>query len=145
MISTAKKITLVLLAASSAAFAQYDEQAIRKVLADQMEAWNKGDIETYMKGYWNSEETVFLSGGNITRGYQEVLARYKKTYATREKMGTLEFEELKVRMIGADAAIVSGVWKLTRKTDKPRGRFTLLVERKQEEWRITHDHTSSAQ
>lgn len=145
MKSTIKKISLVLLVASSIAFAQSDEEAIRKVLVDQVEAWNKGDIDSYMKGYWNSEETVFLSGGNITRGYREVLARYKKTYATKEKMGMLEFEELKVRMIGADAAIVSGIWRLIRKSDKPWGRFTLIVERKKEGWRITHDHTSSAQ
>lgn len=145
MKSTIKKISLVLLVASSIAFAQSDEEAIRKVLVDQVEAWNKGDIDSYMKGYWDSEETVFLSGGNITRGYQEVLARYKKTYATREMIGMLEFEDLKVRMLGSNDALVSGIWRLTRKSDRPWGRFTLIVERKKEGWRITHDHTSSAQ
>ncbi len=139
-----RKTVFLLIVVSSFAFAQSDDLVIRKVLTDQVAAWNNGDIEEYMKGYWNSGETVFLSGGNITHGYQEVLARYKKTYSDREKMGILGFDDLNVRMIGQDAAVVRGIWKLTRTNDTPWGRFTLIFERKKEGWRITHDHTSSA-
>lgn len=126
------------------ALSQEREKAIEKVLVDQVAAWNAGDIEGFMKGYWNSDSTVFLSGGTLTRGYSGVLSRYKKTYGTRDKMGKLEFTELQVRMITPTFGVATGVWRLHRVNDQPWGRFTLLVEKKPEGWRIIHDHTSSA-
>jgi ketosteroid isomerase-like protein len=126
------------------AFSQENEKAIEKILLAQVAAWNAGDIEGYMKGYWNSDSTVFISGGNLTRGYSSVLSRYKKSYDTREKMGKLEFAELQVRMITQTLGVTTGVWRLHRANDQPWGRFTLLVEKKSEGWRIVHDHTSSA-
>jgi ketosteroid isomerase-like protein len=126
------------------AFSQEREKAIEKILLDQVVAWNAGDIEGYMKGYWNSDSTVFLSGGNLTRGYNNVLSRYKKSYDTRDKMGQLEFTELRIRMMAPTLGVATGVWRLHRAKDQPWGRFTLLVEQKPEGWRIVHDHTSSA-
>jgi len=126
------------------AFSQENEKAIEKILLDQVAAWNAGDINGYMKGYWNSDSTVFLSGGNLTRGYESVFSRYKKLYDTRDKMGKLEFTELQVRIITHTLGVATGVWRLHRTDDQPWGRFTLLVEKKPEGWRIVHDHTSSA-
>ncbi|MBI3788834.1 MAG: nuclear transport factor 2 family protein, partial [Ignavibacteriales bacterium] len=115
---------------ASVASAQTTEQTILKVLNDQVEAWNRGDVEGYMKGYWNSDSTVFNSGGTLTRGYSNVLARYKKSYATREKMGTLKFTDLALRRLSPTAFVAMGVWKLTRVSDTPWGRFTLIIEKK---------------
>jgi uncharacterized protein (TIGR02246 family) len=114
---------------------------IHAVLQDQVEAWNRGDIEGYMQGYWKSDSTVFVSGGSILHGWKNVLERYKKNYGTKDRMGRLEFRELTVRFLSPTAAIVHGVWKLRRTTDTPWGRFTLIVEKKQDGWRITQDHT----
>jgi uncharacterized protein (TIGR02246 family) len=118
--------------------------AVRAVLDAQRDAWNRGDIEGYMDGYARSEHTVFVSGDNVTRGWQTVLDRYKKNYNTREKMGTLTFSELEVTLIGNDAAIVLGRWHLQRANDEPHGRFTLILRRTKQGWKIVHDHTSSA-
>jgi ketosteroid isomerase-like protein len=126
------------------AFSQENEKAIEKILLAQVAAWNAGDIEGYMKGYWNSDSTVFVSGGNLTRGYSSVLSRYKKSYNTLEKMGKLEFVELQVRMVTQSLGVATGIWRLHRAKDQPWGRFTLLVEKKPEGWRIVHDHTSTA-
>ncbi len=128
----------------SIAFTQTDEQAVRSVLDDQVKAWNNGDIDGYMKGYWNSEETVFVSGGTVTKGYAGVLARYKKGYDSREKMGSLTFQDLHIRVMSSASAVATGEWHLTRVNDKPWGRFTLILEKKSEGWRIVYDHTSSA-
>jgi ketosteroid isomerase-like protein len=129
----------------STALAQSDEALIRKVLEDQVEAWNRGDIEGYMQGYWNSDSTLFSSGGNLIRGHREVLGRYKKRYGTRELMGTLEFTELEVRRLSPTIALAVGVWRLRRANDEPWGRFTLVLEKKPEGWRITADHTSAGE
>lgn len=122
---------------------QSDSAAIVRVLNDQVQAWNDGDIEGYMQGYWRSDATMFVSGGNVLRGYDEVLARYKKTYASREAMGTLLFEDLDVRLLSASTTVVTGSWRLLRSKDSPGGRFTLIFQRNPEGWRIVYDHTSS--
>jgi ketosteroid isomerase-like protein len=137
-------VVLFCLAGPGIAIAQDSTAGIRKVLVDQVKAWNDGSVEGYMKGYWNSDSTAFVSGGSVTRGYHDVLARYKKAYDTREKMGVLEFSELAIRPIRTDLAIATGAWKLTRSSDNPGGRFTLIIEKKPEGWRIVYDHTSSA-
>jgi ketosteroid isomerase-like protein len=56
------------------------EEAIRKVLDDQVEAWNRGDLEGFMQGYWKSDELTFFSGGNVRRGWDETYDRYRKKY-----------------------------------------------------------------
>ena len=118
--------------------------AIRAVLDAQRDAWNRGDVEGYMDGYEHSEQTVFVSGDNLTRGWQTVLERYKKNYNTREKMGTLTFSDLDVTLLGRDAAVVLGRWHLQRANDEPHGRFTLIFRKTKLGWKIIHDHTSSA-
>ena len=118
--------------------------AVRAVLDAQVQAWNRGDVEGYMDGYERAETTTFVSGDTVTRGWQTVLERYKQSYDTREKMGTLEFTELKIKPLGPFYALAAGRWKLTRAADAPHGRFTLLFRRTERGWRITHDHTSSA-
>src|SRR5882672_9835720 len=113
-----------------------DSAAIRAVLDAQRDAWNRGDVEGYMNGYERSEQTVFVSGDNLTRGWQTVLERYKKNYNTREKMGTLTFSDLDVTLLGRDAAVVLGRWHLQRANDEPHGRFTLVFRRTRQGWKI---------
>jgi ketosteroid isomerase-like protein len=104
--------------------------------------WNRGDIDAFMKGYWNSEKLVFASGDGLTRGWQPTLDRYKKSYDSRAKMGTLTFSDLEVNVISKDAAVVLGSWSLAREKDNPHGKFTLIFRKFKDGWRIVHDHTS---
>jgi beta-aspartyl-peptidase (threonine type) len=117
---------------------------IRAVLKAQADAWNRGDVDGYMQGYARGAATQFMGGDTLTRGWKTVRDRYAKKYDTREKMGTLAFSEVQATMLAPDAALVIGRWQLTRKGDKPRGRFTLIFRRNAGGWRIVHDHTSSA-
>jgi ketosteroid isomerase-like protein len=119
-------------------------EEIRDVIQAQQDAWNRGDIDAFMNGYWRSEETIFVSGDEISRGWQTVLERYRKKYSDREKMGTLTFSQLKIDILSSDAAVALGRWELKRKIDNPHGRFTLIFRKMPEGWRIVHDHTSAA-
>jgi beta-aspartyl-peptidase (threonine type) len=110
-----------------------------------MTAWNKGDLEGYMKGYWNSPDLTFYSGGDITSGWQPTLERYRKRYKSEgREMGKLTFSDLRIKLASSDMAWVRGRWQLKTSKDTPGGLFTLLVERRPEGWRIIHDHTSAA-
>jgi ketosteroid isomerase-like protein len=119
-------------------------QEIRAVLQAQQDTWNRGDIDAFMNGYCRSDETVFVSGDEVLRGWERVLERYRQKYSDREKMGTLTFSDLKIEMLSSDAAVALGRWALKRKTDTPHGRFTLIFRKTPEGWRIVHDHTSAA-
>ena len=120
------------------------ETAVRAVLDAQVAAWNRGDIEGFMAGYWRSEETVFISGDSVTHGWQATLDRYKKGYDSRAKMGALTFSDLDIKLTDKKHAVVIGRWALQREKDNPHGRFTLLFRKFKEGWRVVHDHTSSA-
>jgi uncharacterized protein (TIGR02246 family) len=143
-------IVLLLILSTTAASVPQNRQdtksmaAIRAVLDAQAVAWNRGDLEAYMDGYARSDDTVFVSGDRVTRGWQTVLERYKKAYDSREKMGVLTFSDLEITILSKDAAIVLGRWHLQRSKDEPHGRFTLLFRKTKTGWKIVHDHTSSA-
>jgi len=116
--------------------------AITAVLAEQQAAWNRGDVDAFMKDYWDSPELTFAGSSGITRGWQPVLARYRKNYPDQKAMGHLDFSNVEVRELGKDAALVLGRWHLKRESDQLGGVFTLVFRRFPEGWRIIHDHTS---
>ncbi len=129
-----------------------DERQIRAVLEQQEAAWNDSDIDRFMRGYWKNDSTIFASGGEASRGWNEMLSRYKKGYDTAEKMGRLKFIIQQVDFMGEHWAKVLGEWKLLPKDAKPAangqpmssGLFTLIFHRVPEGWNIVHDHTSVA-
>jgi len=137
-------VAVVILLVSMTAISQTpDEAAIRKVMDDQAAAWNRGDLEAFMSiGYWKSEKLVFVSGDNITRGWQQTLDNYKRTYGSVDKMGKLSFSGLEINVVSKNAAAVLGSWSLQRAKDNPKGKFTLLFRKFKEGWRIVQDHTS---
>ncbi|HJX90256.1 MAG TPA: nuclear transport factor 2 family protein [Pyrinomonadaceae bacterium] len=143
-VTTLLIITNMSVAGNSQTAGEKSSSAIRAVLDAQRDAWNKGDIEGFMDGYDRSDNTVFVSGDNVTRGWKTVMERYKKNYDTPEKMGQLTFSDLEVNMLSKDTAVVIGKWLLKRSTDEPHGRFTLIFKKTGHGWRIIHDHTSSA-
>ena len=121
------------------------KKAIQQVLDDQQAAWNKGDLEAFMVGYWKSDELSFYSGGDKTKGWNATYERYKKRYQSEGKeMGTLTFSELDISVAGAENAIVRGRWQLKLKDGKTMGGlYTLWMRKLPEGWRIVHDHTSN--
>lgn len=127
-----------------------DEKDIRAVLDAQVVAWNKGDLDGFMAGYWNDEKLTFISGGDITAGWKKTKERYVKRYqADGKEMGKLTFGELHVETFGPNAAMLRGKFELTfekEKDDKKksaRGRFTLILKKLPDGWKIVHDHTSA--
>jgi uncharacterized protein (TIGR02246 family) len=125
------------------------EAEIRAVLDAQVVAWNRGDIEGFMAGYWKSDKTTFLSSSGVSRGWQALLERYKKGYPDKKTMGKLAFGELEINVLGRDAAFILGRWALDRekdgKPDRPGGVFTLVARKFPEGWCIVSDHTSSVE
>ena len=122
-----------------------DQGAIRKILAAQQNAWNQGNVDAFLEGYWHSPDLTFSGSGGIARGWDGVLARYKKNYPDRAAMGQLDFSGLEFRFMGKDAALVLGHWHLARAQGDIGGVFSLVWQRFPEGWRIIHDHTSAVE
>ena len=122
-----------------------DSKAIERVLRTQQAAWNRHDLEGFMAGYWHSPELTFFSGAKQQNGWQATMDRYLATYASPgHEMGTLEFSELRIEVLGQQGAFVRGAWKLTMSDGKkPHGLFTLVFRKFPEGWKIVHDHTSA--
>ncbi len=122
------------------------EAAIEHVLRTQQDAWNRHDLDAFMAGYWNSPNLTFFSGAKQTTGWQATLDCYHATYASPgHEMGTLDFNALRIEMLGPDAAFARGAWHLTMPDGKtPHGLFTLVFRKFPEGWKIIHDHTSAA-
>ena len=138
-------VLLMLGACATAPPTPEDEtQRIREVLTDQATAWNHGDIDGFMRGYWNSEQLRFASEDSVTYGWAAANQRYHTRYPDRAAMGTLEFAEVDVELLAPDAAVVFGRWALQREHDQPHGLFTLVFRKTPDGWKISRDHTSAA-
>lgn len=118
------------------------EEEIRRALDMQREAWNSGDIEGFVSWYLPSDELRFTTSAGMLKGADELLDRYRTSYADRERMGRLDFEILEFRCIDKTHAVTIGKWTVFRESDRPEGYFTLIWKRTDEGWRIAVDHTS---
>jgi beta-aspartyl-peptidase (threonine type) len=121
------------------------ETAVRKLLDNQVEAWNRQDLEGFLDGYWRSPGVVFLSGGARSTGFEAMRDRYRQNYQAEGRvMGQLAFSGLEIVVLGPDAVLARGRFQLTMPDGKrPSGLFTLILRKLPEGWRIVHDHTSS--
>lgn len=135
-----KKIFILTLLSIFSIF-QAQEKEILKVMTDQQIAWNNGDLDGFMQGYWKSEEMMFIGKSGPNYGWQKTLDNYKKSYPTKEKMGILSFSDQKIKMLGKNYAYVFGKWKLTRKDGDLGGIYTLVFQKFKDGWKVISDHT----
>jgi ketosteroid isomerase-like protein len=119
-----------------------DEQAVRRLLNNQLKGWNKGDIGCYMEGYWKSDSLVFIGKNGVKYGYRTTLENYKKNYPDTTVMGKLSFDLLEVKRLSTDYFSVIGKWYLQRSIGDVQGHFSLLMKRIKGKWMIVMDHSS---
>jgi ketosteroid isomerase-like protein len=124
--------------------ASHEELEIVKVLLIQEKAWNSGDLDTYLKGFKDSPDTVFM-GRQISRGYAQIADDYRKNYPNRTMMGQLSFSELEAHPISDTLATCLGRYHLDRGRKDggaADGIFSLVLEKTADGWKVILDHTS---
>lgn len=139
------KLLLMLFSLSaviSTAAQNKDELAIRNVLQRQVSDWNKGNIEGYMKGYWENDSLLFVGKSGPKYGYTNTFQAFKKSYPAPAAMGKLGFEIIKMKQLAADCYFVMGKWTLQQSVGDLGGYFTLLFKKINNQWVIITDHSS---
>ncbi len=136
-------ISLLLVVFAINLYAQRSQSdLILKLLEDQRQAWNRGDINEYMQGYNQSDSLLFVGKNGPQYGWNNTLENYKKSYPSKSAMGYLSFDIKEIKMISADHAFILGAWHLKREKDEPKGYFTLLVKKIKGQWKVITDHSS---
>ena len=119
-----------------------EETIIRKILADQTAAWNRGDIKGFMEGYWKNDSLMFIGKTRITWGWQKTLENYEKGYPDTAAMGKLSFQIILVRRLSPEYYYVVGKWMLKRSIGDLSGHYNLLFRKIRGKWLIISDHSS---
>ncbi len=119
-----------------------DTDKILTILAAQEKAWNEGNIEQFMHGYWENDSLVFVGKSGLTYGYKNTLANYKKGYPDKTYMGQLKFTILSMQPLGKEYYRIIGKWELKRTVGNLNGHYTLLLQQINGEWKIISDHSS---
>jgi len=117
-------------------------QKILTLLNTQTQAWNRGDLEGFMKGYWENDSLRFIGKSGITYGYKNTLNNYKRGYPDTAAMGKLQFTILVVKKLSPRYYEVVGKWYLKRSIGDVSGHYTLLLRKINSKWVIVSDHSS---
>jgi ketosteroid isomerase-like protein len=119
-----------------------NETAIRKILETQTAAWNSGDIDGFMKGYWENDSLMFIGKSGVTYGWDNTLKNYKKGYPDTAAMGKLTFTLIQMKQLSKEYFHVTGKWFLKRSIGDIGGHYTLLFRKINGRWVIISDHSS---
>jgi ketosteroid isomerase-like protein len=118
--------------------------AVKDVLKMQCEAWNHGDLDTFLTGYLKSDSISYIAKCQEVRGYEALHDRYAQRYgSSKETMGHLTMSNLDVRILGPEHAMCIGNWDVESSNKGTMGGiFTVILEKTKDGWKIIHDHTS---
>ena len=128
---------------AAAVDAEVEKQAIRDVIARMEAAWNRGDFRGYMQGFANPD-VVFVSGGKFQKDWQGTLDHYIRDYgSSADTRGSLHFFDIKIEMLGPDAAQLISRYQLKRPQKPQDGINTRLMRKRDGQWFIALNHVSS--
>ena len=118
--------------------------SIQAIMLRQENAWNEGNLDQFMIGYWESDSLTFIGKSGLNYGWKNTLLNYKKSYPSVKDMGTLSFDNLSLEVLSEDLALVIGKWRLNRDKigDTLQGHYSLVWKRIKNKWVIVSDHSS---
>jgi uncharacterized protein (TIGR02246 family) len=119
------------------------EATIRQVFEEGCAAWNRGDLDGYLSSYWDSEKTLWVSGGAMKRGREAIAAAYKARFSTPSQMGSLTLTDLEIDVLTAADAIVFGRWQVEAEGGSANGFFTVQLKKMENAWVYVADHSST--
>ena len=108
-------------------------------MESQQNAWNSGDLDAFMVGYWESDSLLFIGSRGVNSGYATTLENYKKSYPNKDAMGTLIFKNRSWTQISENAGLLIGSWRIS---EEAHGMYSLIWKKIDGRWVIVADHSS---
>lgn len=143
-----KLVLLFFVCISAGVFAQKGSKEAMAYISDAMleqeASWNKGDLNGFMKHYWNSDSLRFIGKSGVNMGWKATLENYQQSYPNGAAMGKLKFSNLSVEFIDRETVFVIGSWQLERggEYENLKGFYSLIWKKKNGKWVIVVDHSS---
>ncbi|MBY0422623.1 MAG: DUF4440 domain-containing protein, partial [Parvularculaceae bacterium] len=109
---------------------------VKSTVMAQAAAWNDGDLQGFMNGFWNDPGFVFIAGSTVTRGWQETYKRYRDSYGESGDLGRLQYTDLDAKMLTPESASVVGRYAFSRGAASSAGALTLVLRRFEGAWRV---------
>lgn len=120
------------------------EAAVRDVFEAGCMAWNRGDLDGYLESYWDSDRTIWISNGFLTRGRNAIEAAYRSRFQTLQQVGNLTITQLEIDVLTTRDATAFGRWSLVMNNDQSStGFFTVQLKKIEGSWLLVSDHSSS--
>lgn len=121
-------------------------QAVRAAFDALIDGITRTDVNAVMDVYWNSPQLIlFNHNGTVTRSWAQVRANRASSYPNLKDV-KLAVSDVRVQMLGAEAALVTCLWTQTQiasgTPETATGRLTLVFRRTSNAWKIAHTHTS---
>jgi hypothetical protein len=106
----------------------------------QVDAWNKHDLQAYLKWYWNSPELISLSNGDEIVGFAALANDLRTGFgAEPNSMGHVQMERLRIKMTGSDTAVMVASYVIITSKHSDSIDDTTVVKRFSEGWRIVFE------
>jgi hypothetical protein len=119
-----------------------DTDEIADIVEQQFAAWNRRDIDGYMKAFWASPLLVFAVEGEVWIGWNQVRANLLQEYSDTERMGNSILERLQTNIVSPETATTVEWWSIAFHLAKVRGFTTSAWHKFPDGWRIIQGHTS---
>src|SRR4051812_35065565 len=132
----------ILFAAVSFGQAKKDAASqIRAELDSTAAGWNEGNLQRYLAAY--VPEATEMTSEGPKGGVEEIEKTMRAGFwKTGRPIQTLRYENVVVRMLGKENALVTGQYVLTGggRPDR-KGWFTTIWTKAGKNWRMMHDHS----
>ena len=133
---------LLFAACGAAANWKTDEAALRRLLQESADAFNKGDLPGHLASY--DDSVTFMTKNGPRSGVAPIEKAFREAYFKDGKpKQQLRFEQLAARRLSANVALVTGRYILSGGTEPDQtGWFTTIWTRTPRGWKVVHDHSS---
>jgi hypothetical protein len=110
------------------------------------EAWNRGDLETFLTSYWQSDKTRYISGNKMMMGFETIAESYRTRFLADDapSMGKMRLQ-VEPEWVTQDEALVFGKYQALDSDAALAGQgvFTVHLRRIDGVWKIVSDHASA--
>jgi ketosteroid isomerase-like protein len=117
------------------------EKEIIQAMNKAAEAWNKGDLDSYMALYDTTATMMMPKGRAGLNAMRELYEKYYFENGSPRQL--LAYDTYQFTPLGKEYALLTGrfILKANEKMKERTGTFSLVFVRGPEGWKIFHDHS----